>query len=81
MGAVAGAAGSLHVSAPQGTFSFAGSNIHGAAPAGQQQGSFTLDVGHFDNTGFGGVEALLAAAGFTDAVDVRTRNDGFVAVD
>ena len=75
------AAGSLVVSAPLGTFSFAGSTLKGGAAAGQPQGNFTLDVGSgLDGAGFAALGNALSSGGFTGAIDLRTRNDSAVLI-
>ncbi|MGA2188627.1 MAG: filamentous hemagglutinin family protein [Steroidobacteraceae bacterium] len=79
--AVSGDAGSLTVSAPLGTFAFAGSTLKGGAAAGQAQGGFTLDEGSgLGGSGFAALAAALGGGGFTGAVDLRTRNDPSVTI-
>jgi hypothetical protein len=70
----------LTVSAPSGSFALSGT-LAGQAPAGEESGSFTLDVG----SGLGGSNltsllANLATDGFAGALDVRSRGDGAVIV-
>jgi hypothetical protein len=80
-GTVNGDAGSLNVSAPAGTFTFAGSLVKGGASTGQNAGSFTLDEGSgLGGNGFSALETMLAAGGFTGAIDLRTRNDAAVTI-
>jgi filamentous hemagglutinin len=80
-GTVAGDAGTLIVSAPQGQFTFAGSTLKGGAPQGQSQANFTLDVGSgLAGTGFSGLDTLLSNSGFTGALSIRTRGDPVVNV-
>jgi hypothetical protein len=80
-GAIAGAAGSLSVSAPLGTFAFAGSSLKGRAAAGEAQGGFTLDEGSgLGGTGFTALETMLTGSGFTGALDLRTRGDSNVTI-
>jgi filamentous hemagglutinin len=74
-------AGALSVSAPLGTFSFAGGTLQGGAAPGQNGGSFTLDVGSgLAGSGFTALNTLLSGSGFTGAIDLRTRNDGAVTI-
>ena len=76
-----GDAGALIVSATQGTFTYAGSSLKGAAGAGAQGGSFSLDVGSgLAGSGFGTLDAALDAGGFNGAINLRTRNDASVDV-
>lgn len=78
---VSGAAGTLTVSAPLGTFAFAGSTLKGSAPAGQTSGAFTLDVGSgLGGSGFAALATMLADSGFNGAVNLRTRGDSAVAI-
>jgi filamentous hemagglutinin family protein len=75
-GKIAGAAGSLEVSAPQGTFQFAGATLEGRAQAGQLQGNFTLD----ESTGLGGagfaaLSNVLSGGGFTGAIALQTGSE------
>jgi filamentous hemagglutinin len=80
-GTVSGGAGTLRVSAPLGTFTFAGSALKGSAPTGQNQGNFNLDVGRgLAGGGFTALDTLLAGSGFTGAINVRTRSDAAVAI-
>ncbi|HXW74487.1 MAG TPA: filamentous hemagglutinin family protein [Steroidobacteraceae bacterium] len=80
-GNLGGDAGSLTVSAPQGTFTYTGSTLKGGAPAGGQQGSFTLDVGSgLSGSGFAALESALTASGFQGAIDIRTRSDPAVTI-
>jgi filamentous hemagglutinin len=79
-GTAVAAAGAVTVSAPSGSFELSGT-LAGKAPAGQESGSFTLDVG----SGLGGSNltsllANLAADGFAGALDLRSRGDGAVTV-
>jgi filamentous hemagglutinin len=75
------AAGSLSISAPLGTFLFAGSTIKGGAAQGEGQGNFSLDVGSgLAGTGFATLEAMLSGSGFAGDIDLRTRNDAAVVV-
>jgi filamentous hemagglutinin len=79
--AVSGAAGSLSVWAPLGTFAFAGSTLKGGAAAGHAQGGFALDVGSgLSGTGFAALDTMLGSSGFTGAVDLRTRGDPSVTI-
>jgi filamentous hemagglutinin len=79
-GSVNGGAGSLSVSAPLGTFSFAGT-LKGSAAVGQQQGGFSLDEGSgLGGSGFSSLTTVLANSGFTGAIDLRTRNDASVVI-
>jgi filamentous hemagglutinin len=74
-------AGSLIVSAPLGTFSFAGSTLRGSAAPGQNTGSFTLDVGSgLGGSGFTALNTMLSSGGFMGAIDLRTRSDGAVTI-
>jgi hypothetical protein len=80
-GAINGDAGSLLVSAPQGTFTFAGSTLKGGAAAGQAQGNFSLDVGSgLAGNGFSELESALNSSGFNGAMDLRTRGDTAVTI-
>jgi filamentous hemagglutinin len=80
-GSVGGDAGSLTVSAPLGTFTFAGAALKGNAPAGQSSGNFTLDEGFgLGGTGFTALENSLTAGGFGGALDLRTRSDTAVTI-
>jgi filamentous hemagglutinin len=80
-GTANGDAGSLNIFAPLGTFSFAGGVLKGAAPSGQAQGNFTLDVGSgLSGAGFTALDTLLAASGFNGMLDIRTRGDNAVTV-
>jgi filamentous hemagglutinin len=80
-GAVSGGAGVLSVSAPLGTFTFAGNALKGSAAAGQDQGSFNLDVGTgLAGAGFTALDTALASDGFTGAINVRTRSDAAVTI-
>jgi hypothetical protein len=85
-GKIKGEAGTLTISAPLGTFAFTGSILKGSAPAGQNQGSFNLDVGAgftgagFTGAGFTGLDTALTGGGFTGAINVRSRNDAAVTI-
>jgi len=80
-GKVSGDAGSLTVSAPTGTFAFAGSVLKGAAAAGQMQGNFTLDVGQgLAGSGFATLADTLHGGGFTGALDLRSREDTNIVI-
>jgi filamentous hemagglutinin family protein len=80
-GTVSGAAGSLIIAAPRGVFNFAGSTIEAAAPAGQLQGNFSLDVGSgLGDSGFSSLNSLLSASGFKGDVALRSRTDGAVTI-
>jgi filamentous hemagglutinin family protein len=63
--------GTLSVAAPQGGFQFGGTaDAHGVA----QGGGFALDAGTLGDGGaLGPLTAQLAASGFTDAIQLRTR--------
>ncbi len=79
--AVNGDAGWLSVSAPLGTFAFAGATLKGGAATGQSQGAFTLDEGSgLGGAGFAALDKLLSGGGFTGAVDLRTHNDASVTI-
>jgi filamentous hemagglutinin len=72
-GKVSGGAGSLTVSAPQGTFQFAGATLQGGAPAGQMQGNLTLDENSgLGGTGFAALASSLSNSGFTGALSLQT---------
>jgi hypothetical protein len=74
-----GAAGSLTVAALNGTFTYAGSTLNGAAVAGAQGGSFTLDVGSgLAGSGLSTLESALAKGGFDGDISLRTRTDASV---
>ena len=74
-------AGGLLVLAAQGQFVFAGNGIQGGADAGQQSGSFTLDVGSgLAGQGLSKLDAMLAAGGFHGDLALRTRNDAQIGV-
>jgi filamentous hemagglutinin len=80
-GTISGAAGSLSVSAPLGTFVYAGSTLKGGAAAGQPQGNFNLDVGSgLGGSGFSALDTMLSRSGFTGAVNLRSRNDSSVLI-
>jgi filamentous hemagglutinin family protein len=80
-GSASSDAGSLNVSAPLGTFVYAGSTLKGSAPVGQNQGSFTLDEGSgLAGNGFTALEGTLAASGFSGALAIRTHTDAAVTV-
>jgi len=79
--AVKGDAGALSVSAPLGTFSYAGAVIKGAAPTGQESGSFTLDVGSgLAGGGLTVLDTMLADSGFGGAINLRSRSDVAVTI-
>ena len=74
-------AGSLSVSALQGTFTYTGSTLKGSAPAGAQGGNFTLDVGSgLADAGLGALDSALATGGFDGAISLRTRSDPSVTL-
>jgi filamentous hemagglutinin len=80
-GTVNSDAGSLVISAPLGTFSYAGGTLKAGAAIGQNQGNFTLDVGSgLGGAGFDSLDTMLASSGFTGALELRTRNDGAVVI-
>src|SRR5208283_2927754 len=80
-GKISGDAGTLSVSAPLGAFIFTGSTLKGSAPAGQNQGSFNLDVGSgLAGSGFTALDSVLASSGFTGEINLRTRNDAAVTI-
>ena len=80
-GTASGDAGTLNVSAPLGTFTFAGSTLKAGAPTGRAQGNFSLDVGSgLGGDGFGAVNAMLGSSGFAGAIDLRSRTDGTVSI-
>jgi filamentous hemagglutinin family protein len=80
-GAAGGNAGSLTVSAPQGTFAFAGAALKGGAPAGAAAGNFSLDESTgLANGGLGVLTDALQSGGLTGAVSLRTRGDAAVAL-
>ncbi|MGZ8244218.1 filamentous haemagglutinin family protein [Methylomagnum sp.] len=63
--------GSLSVAAPNGNFSLAGT---ADAKGGTRGGRFDLDTGSLPNGGeLGGLGATLAAAGFSDEIQLRAR--------
>jgi filamentous hemagglutinin family protein len=80
-GKVSSAAGSLSISAPLGTFSFAGSTLEGAAASGQTQGNFSLDVGAGLGSEFAALNSTLASSGFTGNISLRTHTDASVVID
>jgi filamentous hemagglutinin len=81
-GTVNSDAGVLTVSAPSGTFTFAGSTLKGGAAADAQAGSFTLDEGSgLGGTGFAALERALATGGFDGALDLRSRSDAAITID
>jgi len=76
-----GAAGTLSVSAPEGTFAFAGASLNGGAPASLSPGNFSLDESTgLAGTGLGVLTDALQASGLTGAVSLRSRNDGDVTL-
>jgi filamentous hemagglutinin family protein len=78
---VSGAAGSLTIAAPLGTFTYAGSILKGGAAAGQTQGAFSLDVGSgLAGNGFDTLASTLQQSGFSGAITLRSRTDGAVTV-
>jgi filamentous hemagglutinin family protein len=80
-GKESGAAGSLSVFAPTGTFAFAGSTLEGSAATGQLQGGFSLDVGSgLAGSGFAALTDALQGGGFTGDLSFRTRTDAGVTI-
>lgn len=80
-GSQSGSAGGVSIAAPNGTFTFGGANLTGAAAAGQMQGNFTLDVGSgLGGAGFTTLDRMLASGGFAGTVSLRTRSDSSVAI-
>ena len=87
-----GNAGSVAISAPSGTFTFAGSSILGAGSAGGAGGTFTLDVGSLANGNLsplaqalnpvvaGAVAGDVYLGGFTQGQNIRIRT-GDVTLD
>ena len=80
-GGAASDAGSLTVSAPQGSFQFAGSGIKGAASSGHESGNFMLDAGTgLAGSGLATLDAMLSAGGFHGDLALRSRNDASVSL-
>lgn len=78
---VNGDAGTLSISAPLGSFSYAGSKISGAAATGQNAGNFSLDAASgLSGSGFSTLDTMLAASGFAGTIDLRSRNDAAVSI-
>jgi filamentous hemagglutinin family protein len=74
-----GNAGSVTVSAPNGTFTLSGT-LSGNGGVGGQDGTFQLDVGTLPSASLGSLDAALNVDGFTESRSIRVRN-GNVLVD
>ncbi len=74
-----GNAGSVAISAPQGSFVLSG-RMGGQSQSGLD-GSFSLDVASLPGGEVGALGSLLAKGGFTQSVQIRDRNDQVVTVD
>jgi filamentous hemagglutinin len=72
-----GNAGTLAISAPDGSF-FVDGTLNGAAGANGRNGSFVLDIGSLAT--LGGLSSVLNAASFTESRSIRVRT-GDVIVD
>ncbi|MHB8573806.1 MAG: filamentous hemagglutinin family protein [Dehalococcoidia bacterium] len=77
-GTAGGDAGSIIVSATQGTADIGG-NLQASANAGAQAGSFTLDAQNLNSSGLAGLNDLLNAGRFNETRSLRLRQ-GDVAI-
>jgi len=78
-GTVGGDAGSIIVSASQGTADIGG-QLQASANAGARAGSFTLDAQNLNSSGFAGLNDILNTGDFDEARSLRLRQ-GDVAIE
>ena len=76
-----GNAGSLSVSAPDGSFQFTGATLDGQAGKVGASGIFVADVGTIPGGSVEPLDSALNAAGFTNSISIRDRTDSVVTVE
>ncbi len=78
---VGGNAGSLTISAPEGSFQFTGATLAGQAGTGGSAGTFVADVGSISGGNLQPLDSALNVAGFTNSISIRDRSDTALALD